>query len=492
MASTSPPWMTLCKMLFFAVLNLADFVTDVLVLLRLSCAIDAPDVRRSCGDSMGIVGTNITNSRDAESSLDGVCQAHPWWFAIGATLLGASMFISGYFYALGKKDALWRFVITIFQLAPFIEVAQVLRKGEDYLDDLTRLRIMTRELKVKQFESAPQAVMQTYILWSLGTHTQPLNVFSVVISVSSLALSLGVVLPEKDKLEQKLAQKLRDLGEIGDLGSVNVESNLQVVIGLANPTHSHETSDCPGPATCIPPMEELFIGKAVLAAYLASDLGLRCVGYALLFSPSVRHAGIPTAIASILGYSCIISISRERQSGRLRSIGANDKPNTVLLVLTCPCQCIALPSLFTYFALMPTPLLASVYPWPFGWFEALGLCFRFLEYGIFAGLIMGLGQTACGERLTWEPQAFLCLLGFNILVCVLYYGILRPCCRPALAHFEGRCENWAMALLGQLSSCRKSLASSAWSCGIALLELLSSCREALTSCRCCRKQVDTE
>ena len=175
------------KKAFFACLNLADFVTDTLVLLRLSCFLDS-DKGQPC-----------------TGSVSSTCQSHPWWTGIGFAILLVSTFFGCLSWVrpedrkyrdLHSSQRTWRrylpiaglYLIAFLQLSPFVDLFDLIKNG---VDPEKKKASMRRDMRTKTLESGPQALFQSYIMFSLGSQRELLNVLSIAVSI--LSLSLGMV-----------------------------------------------------------------------------------------------------------------------------------------------------------------------------------------------------------------------------------------------------------------------------------------------------------
>mmetsp|Transcript_46664 Transcript_46664/g.108997 ORF Transcript_46664/g.108997 Transcript_46664/m.108997 type:complete len:156 (+) Transcript_46664:355-822(+) len=96
------------------------------------------------------------------------------------------------------------FVVSFSQLAPFMDLLQMLCHGNRFMDKEKKVSILERETINKLVESVPQAFFQAYVLFATGSHGQPLRVFSLTVSILSLSTSLLVSLPELTKAEKMI------------------------------------------------------------------------------------------------------------------------------------------------------------------------------------------------------------------------------------------------------------------------------------------------
>ncbi|CAJ1422154.1 unnamed protein product [Effrenium voratum] len=171
------PWTRNLMSLLAMVLNMADFGTDVMVLLGLSCALPAPHA--AC--------VNATHTDAIASAAS--CEPHTAWFAISATILVVSTVLSSCMWAMPREGCCgfccWYFVLGLLQLGDAAELVQFLR-GE-LKDGLRQWRILFG----KVLESVPQAYLQGYVLLHTKRRMEPFQLASI--SVSGLSLAFGLV-----------------------------------------------------------------------------------------------------------------------------------------------------------------------------------------------------------------------------------------------------------------------------------------------------------
>lgn len=202
-------------LVFTALLNVADFVSDWWVVLGYGCIFDTK-LSTECGpgDATGMQET---------------CQVHPWWFGIGLFLLIASnLFQSAVwtYWAVGIDNGILYnfvrqpetccgflavcfvcFVLAFLQFHYMVDIAVAVRLGApEETDDARTDSIIARELATKILETIPQLYMQSYILFVTGTHGDPIKVTSIAISV--LALSHGMLKAVGMDPDQKALKKL--------------------------------------------------------------------------------------------------------------------------------------------------------------------------------------------------------------------------------------------------------------------------------------------
>lgn len=334
------------KAAFFACLNLVDFVTDILVLLRLSCFLDS-DKGQPCTGS----GSST-------------CQSHLWWTGIGFVILCVSATFSSVAWILPeveKRNRLhrtqrtWRgdlrlvslYLIASLQLSPFVDLVDMIKNG---VDRDKKKASMKRDLMTKKMESGPQALFQSYIMFSLGSQRELLNVLSIAISILSLALGLvdfymqpadedageeklehnqgpdiitssvqGEVVGAKqddsaveDTASEKVAADVTleiaqdpDLIRSGPEGNTVAEGRCESQKQLlrASTLQPPQISDRVKLDRPDSPIRMLYIGKLAAFAYLSCDMTLRCIAFAVNFSPPARGPGVAvaTVFAVVLG-----------------------------------------------------------------------------------------------------------------------------------------------------------------------------------------------
>eukprot|EP00439_Symbiodinium_sp_Y106_P077553 s216_g16.t1 len=235
------------------------------------------------------------------------------------------------------------FVVSFSQLAPFMDLLQMLCHGNRFMDKEKKVSILERETINKLVESVPQAFFQAYVLFATGSHGQPLRVFSLTVSILSLSTSLLVSLPELTKAEKMIwsgdaseddesdagpEPAAQDPPEVGRRvpsvaasrqsrkGEVDSQAHLTVPPAMmlgssAVPPEGQTLAEDPlheknPPRKVLSSLHDSMIGKFVFWIYLVSDTLLRCGAYALGFSEVVRPIGIPLAIIFAL---CILSPS---------------------------------------------------------------------------------------------------------------------------------------------------------------------------------------
>ncbi|CAE7427838.1 unnamed protein product [Symbiodinium natans] len=185
-----------------AALNIMDFYSDLLVVLKYGCYVEG-SFTRSCGWE-----------EVAQVAL-ATCQPHWWWFRIGLAMLVVSnteqSAVWAHFMALQAPPG-WRgwrrvcafagaFMLAFFQLNYLVDVACLVyrgrradKAGEIYTESQSEsFNRAFRELVTKCLESAPQLYFQTYVLFTLGAHRDWVQAGSVAISTLSLAYGITKV-----------------------------------------------------------------------------------------------------------------------------------------------------------------------------------------------------------------------------------------------------------------------------------------------------------
>ena len=259
------------SLLFTACLNIADFISETLVVLRFGCLLESK-LSTSCEPAVG----------------SEACEAHPAWFGIGLSLLVVSNSLQSACWLGGARSVLedldrlpetklgWfatylsLFVVAFFQMNYLVDIALVFKLGAP--DDGRKDVFMFREFITKSCESAPQLYFQSYVLFAVGSHGDPAQLVSVCISV--LALAHGML-------------------KLGPLGPV-LDNDVQK------------------------PLENPFF-YAVTFLWLASDQALRSAGFALVLSQGSRPYGLAllalTSMAATgafaaadAGYNCLSNL----------------------------------------------------------------------------------------------------------------------------------------------------------------------------------------
>ena len=201
------PWdkkfaILVAQLFFFASLNWVDFVTDIMVLLQLSC-ITSSNIKQeceyanfTCESGVFCSYANITLTDQDEDK----CVVHVAWCVLGAIVLIVSSMASAVAYRAAlrldsSRKSIWLgFFAAFFQIAPFLDILHVVRTRK--LEEKKKQQMLRRDLVLKLAESVPQAILQSYIMFASATHVQPLNLLSVTSSVSSVSLSLALQLPK--------------------------------------------------------------------------------------------------------------------------------------------------------------------------------------------------------------------------------------------------------------------------------------------------------
>ena len=190
----------LLSLMFTACLNMADFISDTLVVLRFGCVLES-QLSTSCDPAV----------------VSEACEAHPAWFGIGLSLLVMSNSLQSAIWVMVARDVLKDlhrlpktcvgsyatylslFVLAFFQMHYVMDIALIFKLGAPDLSDRSSHQsvsvVATRELVTKACESAPQFYFQSYVLFAVGSHGDPAQLVSVCISVSALAHGIMKVAP---------------------------------------------------------------------------------------------------------------------------------------------------------------------------------------------------------------------------------------------------------------------------------------------------------
>ena len=536
------------KKAFFACLNLVDFVTDTLVLLRLSCILDS-DKGQPC-----------------TGSVSSTCQSHPWWTGIGfvillvSTVLGAIAWVSPETAKWNRLRSTQRtlkgglpiaglFLIGLLQLSPFVDLFDLIKNR---VDPEKKKASMIRDLWTKTMESGPQALFQSYIMFSLGSQRELLNVLSI--SVSILSLSLGLVdyymQPAdagEEKVEDTQGPDIITSGVQGEvvgagqhetasdkaaadvtleiagpdlIGSIP-EGEVKVVGATENDMNVSQKHLLRGSTRLPPqmggrvkldrpdsPIRMLYIGKLAAFAYLSSAWTLRCIAFAVNFSPSARGPGV--AVATVFAvllilqhpnlwvwiavrhewyewimYMCTRQCTRLRENLRAEDEEQQAEPSSrpvhslVRLIRVCCylcaiviliCICIVFVcGLVIFWSLVLVGMLVALLLVAFTTSSevvtdcarpsALRLAaLRFLEYVCHGVILTTIARTACGELPILEIEMFFLLFGLNLASYVAYvmmqYKVQKLAeCEKSLIERCSQIVSPCLEWLGRLYSC---------------------------------------
>ena len=360
----------LAPLLFTALLNIADFVSDWYVVLKYGCLIDST-LSTGCGSEQELTS----------------CEAHPWWFGIGLFLLIASNLAQSYLWAspnelrmmilLHRCGCSWPesskqllafrllFLLAFMQLHYLVDILFACGWGEVLVPvqgsrlslhgmedgewESAKKAIRSRELATKLLESGPQLYLQSYVLFAVGSHREPVNVISV--SISALALGHGIL-------------KVMD----------------------ENPCKTWN----------------LVYRRLLAFMWLASDQAMRAAGYALVLSPSARPYGI-TLVVVASATICGLHIWNDVTWG----VCGNFRDFIH----------------FFYEAAFKMYLIPVMALERLEIFTTLAVAVRFFEMATFALVAYACARTKCGHRPTNEVLGLVSLLMFNV-VC---FGILYFC-----------------------------------------------------------------
>ncbi|CAE7877756.1 DSPTP1 [Symbiodinium necroappetens] len=467
-------------MLAFAALNLVDFVTDILVLLKLSCVTNS-SIRQECEYSNFTCKDGLcsyANVTYTAGQSEDKCVAHAAWSGFGCVILLGSSVASAVAYRPSlrvepSRKSIWcGFVAAFFQIAPLLDIMRVVRTGK--LEEKRRQQMMRRDFVLKLAESVPQAFLQSYIMFASATHVEPLNLLSVTTSVTSVSLSLALQLPKIVlPTNAEASEAFKAASEVAGHAQTYGVQEEEVQVSADDPYMGHDVpSEHPKDpkdagksqqggelsrvSLVLSPLNELVSCKATFIAYLASDLVLRCGAYAMLLSPFARHLGF----AGILGFAVCQSVAGYRSAWRwllrgkllpcLRGCIDVDKnvPEVPTSILGLACS-LSL-SFVIGFALAYSITFVGSSPLQFGFLllalPALVLsavpvvvtferpcrdkaCFigvRLLEYLSFGILLSANGRTFCGKPLGREPIAFFAVLGLNLVALLLHLSCKFP------------------------------------------------------------------
>ena len=549
------------KKAFFACLNLVDFVTDTLVLLRLSCFLDS-DKGQPC-----------------TGSVSPTCQSHPWWTGIGfvillvSTVVGAINWVSPEFekyVGLHKTQKTTKgflslaglYLIGFLQLSPFVDLFDLIKNR---VEPEKKKASMRRDLVTKTLESGPQALLQSYIMFSLGSQRELLNVLSI--SVSILSLSLGLVdyhmqpadaEAGEEKVEDRQGPDIITSGVQGEVvgarqdETATEEAAADVTLDIAGPDligSSPEvkvvgatendmnvsqkqllrSSTRPPPRIKAlrvkldrpdSPIRMLYIGKLGAFAYLSSTWTLRCIAFAVNFSPPARGPGV--AVATVFAVLLLLqhpslwafiaayhewyahAAEDEQQQAEDEKQQAEDEeqqaePSSrqvhplVRLIRVCcrPCViviwlCIGVVFLcgvvicVVIFVILLSSMLVGLLLLAFTTSSEIVMdcarpsarrlaALRFLEYVCHGVILTTIARTACGELPILEIEVFFLLFGLNLASYVAY----------VMMQYK----------VQKLAECEKSLIET---CSQIVSLCLESFGRLYSCCSCSAKTLDTE
>lgn len=555
------------KKAFFACLNLVDFVTDTLVLLRLSCFLDS-DKGQPC-----------------TGSVSSTCQSHPWWTGIGfvillvSTLCGCLEWVRPElrkFNRLHRTERTCRrglpmaglYLIAFLQLSPFVDLFDLIKNR---VDPEKKKASMRRDLRTKTLESGPQALFQSYIMFSLGSQRELLNVLSIAVSILSLSLGMVDVYMQpadeeagEEKVEDTQGPDIITSGVQGEVvgarqdETATEEAAADVTLDIAGPDLIGSSPEVKvvgatendmnvsqkqllrSSTRLAPqmrgrvkldrpdsPIRMLYIGKLVAFAYLSSTWTLRCIAFAVNFSPPARGPGV--AVATVFAvllilqhpaswmwiaarhewYAWIMYLrarqrDQQRARRRNREHAAEDEeqqaePSSrpvhplVRLIRVCCCPCVIVIWICICIVLViggSLALVAMLVAMLVGLVATLLVAFttssevvtdcarpsarrlaalRFLEYVCHGVILTTIARTACGELPILEIEVFFLLLGLNLASYVAY----------VMMQYK----------VQKLAECEKSLIET---CS----QIFSPCLESLgrlySCCSCSAKTLDTE
>lgn len=183
--------------MFTACLNWADFASDWLVVLQYGC----------------IIGASLPHGARCHTETAGDCEAHPWWFGLGLTLLVVSNLLQSFMWSVNSY-LLWRdkgyrprstcgrvlmflgnFLLGCCQLHYVVDISMALKFKETPQDSPELAEcVFWRELVVKVVETTPQLYLQIYVLLALEGHENAWRLASLAVSVAALGHGLVQVL----------------------------------------------------------------------------------------------------------------------------------------------------------------------------------------------------------------------------------------------------------------------------------------------------------
>ncbi|CAK8998518.1 unnamed protein product [Durusdinium trenchii] len=238
-------------------LNYLDIVTDVIVVLSYGCFTNN-SLTISCNNQDVFLSNSTNSTTNATITLEeeALCQPHWWWFGIGLSLLVVSTLVQACFYG-GFSDSVTWGVVSLCQLS-YVRDVWLATQDDDPNDkgDGEATPAMLRDVIVKLTECAPQLYLQSYILFAVGAHGHFVNVFSTLVSASSLSYGIAK------------RYSFLDLKE-----------------------------------------------KILVFFFLATDQLLRASAYAFILSDAVRPIGITLAVLFLVGLTALVCCAGGSETG---------------------------------------------------------------------------------------------------------------------------------------------------------------------------------
>ncbi|CAE7547847.1 TEX30 [Symbiodinium sp. CCMP2592] len=246
---------------FSALLNLADFYSDVLVTLEYGCVI-SNSLEAACGEDVLQVNStqNLTDGAEMTRAAP-ACTPHYWWLGISLTILIPANCVQAFMWTVvsrsgsvvSRSGSVVDFVIAFLQLSPFVDLYKSMN-GEASESDKKPRSAVYKDLAAKICESAPQTFLQAYVIYIVGAHTDVLKQMSLAISLAAIGW------------------------------------------GLSDPSNPVWI----GQKAVLNHLEGRFVRRCLSGVYLALDVGCRSGAWAMAFSAGPRPFGILVAIAGLL------------------------------------------------------------------------------------------------------------------------------------------------------------------------------------------------
>ena len=332
--------------LLTAVLNYTDLVTDILVMLQYGCFLQH------------VLNTNCTTN--AASSWIPTCEPHWWWFGLSLSILVLSTVAQAFVYTI-RPDQHRGFrclcCLGIFQLTYLRDLFLAVCSPSKARAEEEKQSSISRDFTLKIMESTPQLYLQSYVLFAIQAHGDPLKLISTIVSAASLALGL-----------------------------VRFMVHTKV----------------------LPDILSTFTGKFLVGLFLTTDQLLRASAYALMISESTRPIGIPLIVLfPVLSWiMCYKAFGRSGFGGLCLAFSAGLWAGHILPVM----------SFSATFKPESSDLRGSE-----RWKQVyiyLALPLRYLEMICCGILGLTVTKTSCGKTPVLEMIIFFSLMFGNLFFCI--------------------------------------------------------------------------
>ncbi|CAE7884208.1 unnamed protein product [Symbiodinium microadriaticum] len=348
-------------LLFTAALNWADFFLDLWVVLQYGCVLPG----------------NLSVGCPSDTAVNPTCEVHAWYFGLGFFLLFTSNLVQSVVWAERSLESrvttvqtcpgkltyfLACLLMSLAQLNYLVDGAMAFCFGIPELGSGRYETMRLRELYNKLLESAPQLYLQSYILFSIGGHGDPVGIASV--SVSAISLAHGVV---------KLCL-----------------------------SHDRKQGPLSQPIYCF-----------LAFLWLTTDQALRAAGFALVLSSEVRPFGLTLMVLGLLA-TCLNAARKGNSASRMRlafaaAFGVYLIPIAQILKGSPRRGDHEDDAFIPEFELKDTPDDGTMRCLPIRWIETAGC----------AALSLAFARTKCGYAPIREVAGLTGLLLFNILLYAL-------------------------------------------------------------------------